>query len=154
LNDAATAQNGQLFAACKKVAQQLWEPSEANQVMLQAELAYHHAGKNWVAYQKSAEALFAIYKGDDAALYNDAAWAFHEHLQQQEAHKLAQKWAQRSTEIQPASWNHHTLASLQLKNGDLDAAEKSAKTSLELSEPESNEAKEAQLLLERIRNSR
>jgi hypothetical protein len=154
LNDAATAQNGQLFAACKKTAQQLWEPSEANQVMLQAELAYHHAGKNWSAYQKSAETLFANYQGDDAALLNDAAWAFHEHLAQPEAYQLAETWAQRSTEILPASWNHHTLASLQLKNGDLDAAEKSAKTSLELSEADSNEAKEAQLLLERIKNSR
>jgi hypothetical protein len=154
LNEAATGQNGQLFTVCKKVAQQLWEPTEAAQVMLQGELAYYHAGKNWVAYQKSAETLFDNYQGDDAALLNDAAWAFHEYIPQPDALQKAVQWAQRSTELLPASWNFHTLGALQLKTGDLDSAEKSANSSFELSEPESNEAKEAQILLDRIKNSR
>lgn len=153
-SEAINAQNAALLASCKKLVLQLLPPEEAKPVILQDELSYHAAGKNWPAYQKVAVDLFAVYTGEDAALFNDVAWAFHEHLTAKEMLLQAQTWAQRSIELQPASWNFHTLASLQLKSGDPASAEKSAQRSLELSEPDSEEAAEAQKLLDRIRNSR
>jgi hypothetical protein len=154
LAEAIRDQNAPLLARCKAVVNQVMDAASAKSVNLQDELAYHAAGKNWPAYEKAALALMAIYNGDDATLYNDVAWAIAVHIPRADLVQKAQAWAQKSVELQPATWNWHTLATLQMRNGDLEGAEKSALASLALAESDSEEAKEAKKLLEEIRNSR
>lgn len=153
LQAACDAQNPTLLADCKRVVQQLLGAA-AREVILQDELSYHAAGKNWAAYQKTALELFSTYQGEDAVLYNEVAWAFCLHIQDPQMWVKAATWAQKSVALQPESWNYHTLGSLQLKNGDREAAAASAQKAMELADPGSDAAKEAQNLIDQIKNSR
>jgi hypothetical protein len=135
---------------CRKVVLQLLGAEAAQPVILQDELTFHAAGGNWVAYEKSARSLFAIYTGDDAGLYNEVAWAISQHSSRPDMLLLAEEWAQRSVEIVPAYWNCHTLATLQWQNKKPESALSVARQAMELAEPGTDEIKIIQELIQQI----
>jgi thioredoxin-related protein len=147
---AVEKQDAALLAECRKVVVVLLGPEDSKPVILQDEMTFHEAGGNWEAYKKSAVALLSNYQGEDFALLNNAAWNFHEHIKEPDLLKKAQEWATRSVALQPASWNWHTLASLQFKNGDKAGAKLSLKECLARTEPGSDTEKAAQLLLKQV----
>jgi Thioredoxin-like len=154
LSEAVTAQNGQLLSQCQDVVRALLPPAQAAVVILQDELTYLAAGGHWPEYERKAIALFAIFKDEDPNIYNDVAWALCEHVTNPASLKNAERWAAQSVAYGPAYWNWHTLATLQLKNGDLDAARASAQKALALTEPDTEDAATVQELLAKIEKSR
>ncbi len=150
LEEAMRKQDLAQLGECQKVVQQLLGAQAAQPVILQDELIFHAAGGNWAAYEKSARSLFAIYKGDDAGLYNDVAWNIFLHGIGADVLLLAEGWGQRSVEIAPAFWNYHTLATLQWKNNKPESALSTARKAMELAEPGTDEAKKVEELIQQI----
>ena len=150
LADAVAQQNLRLLGSCQAVVRKVMGTEQAKPVILQDELAYHAGGTNWVAYTQSATNLFANYELDDAGLYNDVAWNLHEHVAQPDVLAKAELWALRSTQLEAAYWNLHTLAALQLKNKKPKEALETAKRAQGYTTPGSDEAKNVAALIAAI----
>lgn len=154
LTEAVTRQDRKLLGDCQSVVRALLGEEEAPPVILQDELTFLAAGRQWAAYTQKATALFQILPDQDPYIYNDVAWNLCQYATDSATLQLAAHWAQLSVDYGPAYWNWHTLGSLQLKNGDPDAALHAAQQAMTLAAPDSKESEEVQALLDLIEKSR
>lgn len=81
--------------------------------------------KNIVAFMKNQP-------GDDADLFNAAAWYFYEIVDDREMLKQATEWAATSMQMTPSYYNHDTYAMLRYRLGDKAAAMDYANRAIEL----------------------
>lgn len=104
-------------------------------VIFQADSKLAQKKGDWETYAKLAMANVDLYYLNDPNLLNTVAWDFYEHVDNKEAMLKAEKWAKRSSDLQPGYANLDTYAWVLFKNGKKDL-------SLEVANKAVNKAKE------------
>ncbi len=132
-------------------------PSKAGQLVSEYKMSYYRSQGDRKNFAKAAIKYYKKYPSKNAIELNEIAWTFYSVINKKKYLKKALKWAQKSTQIEPAYYNHDTLAALYYKLGKKEKAMSAVEKAIELAKKEgySSEAYAAtSQLMQDIRNMR
>ena len=99
-------------------------------------MTYYRSQGDREGYAKSAIKYYKKYPSNDPEELNEVAWTFNSVINDKKLLKKALKLAQKSASLEPAFYNHDTMAALNYKIGDKAAALSAAKKAIELAKQE------------------
>lgn len=91
--------------------------ARSEELLLEIDLAYYSAGRNWDAYFMTAKPLLNKFRTEDVSLLNNISYTLYEHSYRPEQLKQALQWAKRSVELEEHPYNLDTYACLLSRNG-------------------------------------
>lgn len=101
-------------------------PDKAKQLVSEYKIGYYRSLGDRKNFAKSAIKHYKKFPTDDAMELNEIAWTFYTVIDKKKYLKKAVKLAQKSAELDPAFYNHETLAALYFKLGKKEAAKNAA----------------------------
>jgi len=125
--------------------------TNAEKVILSADMTMYQKKKDWINYAKTADKYITNYCMNDAMALNSAAWTFYENVSDRKMMQKAEKWAKKSTQLTDQYFNNDTYAAVLYKNGKLKEAEIAAQKAIEKAKEEGADYKETEELLKKIR---
>lgn len=111
-------------------------PEQAKQLVSEYKMAYYRSQGDRKNYAKSAIKHYKKFPSDDAMELNETAWTFYTVIDKKKYLKKAVKMAKRSVKLEPAFYNHDTLAALYFKLGKKAPALSAANKAIELAKQE------------------
>jgi tetratricopeptide (TPR) repeat protein len=100
--------------------------------ILNTKIEYYKFIKDWDKYAKVSAEYVDKYANDDWQTLNGFAWGFYENVDDNAMMKKAEKWAERSMQLDKNYYNTDTYASILYKLGKYDDALKYANEAIEL----------------------
>ena len=139
-----------LFQEVQAVSRAVLGPEEAALVNLQEVQLFTEAIGDWERYVEASKQRFAQFPADTWEEYNQAAWNFYLHREDEEELKLALKWVNQSLRIERNYFNLDTRAGLLYKLDRWEEAKKAASMAIQVAKGAELDYSETQKLLKKM----
>jgi len=111
-------------------------PEKAKQLVSEYKMSYFRGKGDRKNYAKAAIKHFKKFPPENAMQLNETAWTFYTVIEKKRFLKKAVKMAKKSVELEPAYFNHDTLAALYYKLGKKEKATAAVNKAIELAKKE------------------
>lgn len=111
-------------------------PEKAKQLYSEYKMSHYRSLGDRKGFAKAALKHYKKFPSDDPMELNDIAWTFNTVITQKKYLKKAVKLVQKSVKLEPAFYNHDTLAALYYKLGEKEKALTAATKAIELAKKE------------------
>jgi thioredoxin-related protein/uncharacterized protein YqfB (UPF0267 family) len=111
-------------------------PEKADQLISEYKMAYYRSLGDRKNFAKSAIKHYKKFPCEDSMELNDIAWTFYTVIEKKKYLKKAVKLAQESIALDPAFYNHDTMAALYFKLGEKEKARTAANQAIEFAKKE------------------
>lgn len=123
---------------------------EAEKILLQTEITLFEQSQDWAKYASSVSNYISTFSVENPGELNSYAWAFYEKIDDKIMLEKAESWAKKAIELHEDWAFYDTYAALQFKQGKKSDARKNAQKAIELAKKTGADAKETEVLLEKI----
>ncbi len=111
-------------------------PEKADQLVSEYKIAHYRSIGDRLNYAKASLKHYKKYKSNDPMELNEVAWTFYTVVDKKKYLKKVVKFAEKSAKLEPAFYNHDTMAALYYKLGKKEKAMKAATKAIELAKEE------------------
>ncbi|MFT5168844.1 MAG: thioredoxin-related protein [Saprospiraceae bacterium] len=111
-------------------------PEKANQLFSEYKMAHYRGLGDRKNFAKAAIKHYKKFPTDDPMELNDIAWTFYTVIEKKKYLKKAVKLAQKSADLDPAFYNHDTIAALYYKLGKKEQARTAANQAINFAKKE------------------
>ena len=111
-------------------------PEKADQLISEYKMSYYRSLGDRKNFAKSAIKHYKKFPCDDPMELNDIAWTFYTVIEKKKYLKKAVKLVQQSIDLDPAFYNHDTMAALYYKLGKKDQARNAANQAIDFAKKE------------------
>lgn len=126
-------------------------PDLADQLSAKFRMDYYRQAGDQQKYLQATIDYMERYSSTDAKELNNAAWRFFELVEDEDQLRTALNWARQSVSLEPAYYNHDTLAALYYKLGEHKKARKIAQEAIEIAKANGEDYKPTQALLDTMK---
>ena len=120
--------------------------------IMNTKIEYYKFMKDWDEYAKVSAEYVDKYANDDWQALNGFVWDFYENVDDNTMMKKAEKWAERSMELDKNYYNTDTYASVLYKLGKYDDALKYANEAIELAKKSGDKYSGTEKLIKEIKS--
>lgn len=111
-------------------------PEKAKQLVSEYKMSYYRSLGDRKNFAKSAIKHYKKFPSNDAMELNEIAWTFYSVIEQKKYLKKALKLVQKSAKLEPAYYNHDTMAALYFKLGKKQQALDTVQKAIEFAKKE------------------